>query len=169
MPISVPRRRAVLAVAFAMLATTGAVAQKAPPDAARLAAAKELMVVAGSAQQFDAVMPLIMRQMVDIFAGLRPQHRGEIESVMQCLMTKFSDRKQELIDQIAVLDTEKLANEDITGLIAFYKTPVGQKFVGIQPELAQQSMILGQRWGQKLGAEVDVELRKELKKRGIDL
>ena len=110
-----------------------------------------------------------MRQMVDIFAGLRPQHRGEIESVMQGLMTKFSDRKQELIDQIAVLYTEKLAIEDITGLIAFYKTPVGQKFVGIQPELAQQSMILGQRWGQKLGAEVDVELRKELKKRGIDL
>ena len=33
----------------------------------------------------------------------------------------------------------------------------------------RESMLLGQRWGEQIGAEIEEEARSELKKRGIDL
>jgi hypothetical protein len=41
--------------------------------------------------------------------------------------------------------------------------------VEAQPEIIRQSMSAGQIWGQRIGAELDAEMRRELKKRGIDL
>ena len=88
---------------------------------------------------------------------------------MQAMQTKFLSRKQELIDQIAVLYADRLTAQDIADLVTFYKTPAGKKFIEIQPELLKESMAVGQAWGLKLGAEIESGVREELKKRGIDL
>jgi hypothetical protein len=42
------------------------------------------------------------------------------------------------------------------------------KFVAVQPEIMRQSVMAGQRWGARLGREIE-EARKELKKRGVAL
>ena len=51
----------------------------------------------------------------------------------------------------------------------FYSTGVGAKFVGLLPELTQQSMLLGQRWGAQIGREIESEARVELRKRGVNI
>ena len=59
--------------------------------------------------------------------------------------------------------------EELNAIVAFYKSPAGVKFIAVQPDIMRQSMTLGQRWGQQIGAEIEQEAREELKKRGIDL
>ena len=49
--------------------------------------------------------------------------------------------------------------KDIQGLIAFYQSPVGRKFVSVQPKLVAESMQIGQRWGQKVAQKVMREIR----------
>jgi uncharacterized protein len=42
----------------------------------------------------------------------------------------------------------------------FYKTPIGKKTIEILPQLTQDSMVAGQKWGQKIG-ELAAEKMKE--------
>jgi hypothetical protein len=71
--------------------------------------------------------------------------------------------------EIAALYAEKLTLEEIRELTRFYSSGVGAKFIAMLPELMQQSMLLGQRWGEAIGREIESEARQELKKRGINI
>ena len=153
---------------LALVALPAAMCAQAP-NAERVAAAKELMQIAGVAKQFDEVMPYLMRQLAQSFTAIAPDKATQIGEVFGQLATKFVDRKGELIDEIAALYAEKLTLEELAALIAFYKSPIGTKFVAVQPEIMRQSIVAGQRWGARLGREIEEEARKELKKRGVDL
>jgi hypothetical protein len=139
------------------------------PDPARLAAAKEMMQVAGVAKQFDEVMPLLMRQLSQSFIAVAPDKADEIREVFGQLSGKFVDRKGELIDQIAAVYAEQLSLAELADIAAFYRSPTGMRFVEVQPQVTRQAMMLGQRWGAQLGREIDEEARRELRKRGIPL
>ena len=82
---------------------------------------------------------------------------------------KFAARKQELLDQIAMLYAQRLTTAELKEISSFFKSPLGRKFAGMQAGLAQQSMTLGRAWGQKIGQEIEQEIRAELRERGIEL
>jgi hypothetical protein len=146
-----------------------AVAPAQAPDAARRAAAKEMMQVAGAASQFEQVMPLMAGQLSETFKNLAPDKAAEIDDVLRQLMPRFMHRKNELLDQIAGLYAAELDLDELKGIVAFYKSPAGAKFASVQPGILRQSMVIGQRWGRSIGSEFAEEVRRELKKRGIDL
>lgn len=139
------------------------------PDAARLSAAREMMEVAGVAKQFDELMPLLIRQLSQSFVAVAPEKAEEIRQVFAQLPGKFIDRKGELIEQVASLYAQELSAEELGAVSTFYKSPAGLKLLSVQPQIARQSMALGQRWGAQIGREIEQEARKELKKRGIEL
>lgn len=153
---------------FATIAWLPAVRAQAT-DSPRVAAAKEMMQVAGVAKQFDQMMPLLMQQLVKGFVAVAPDKADEIRSVFAQLATKFVDRKGELIDKVAALYADQLTLEDLDAVIAFYRSPTGVKFITIQPHIVRESIHIGQRWGAELGREIESEARRELKKRGIEL
>lgn len=138
-------------------------------DPAHLAAAKALLETAGSAKLFDSVVPLLAKQLEATFVQLKPEHAAEIKEAFARMPEKFSARKQELIDQIAKIYAERFTTEELNEVSKFLGTPVGQKFVSQQAVIAQQSMALGNAWGQKIGQEIEQEIRKELQERGIKL
>jgi len=162
-------RAVAVAAALAALVALPVPSRAQAPDAVRLAAAKEMMQVAGVAKQFDEVMPFLTRQLAQSFVSVAPDKADEIREVFNQLTVKFVDRKGELIDQIAALYAEKLELDDLSAIVGFYKSPAGAKFIGLQPDIMRQAMVLGQRWGAQLGREIEQEARKELKKRGIEL
>jgi hypothetical protein len=160
---------AVLLGAILMLAPAGSAQAQDTQRRQRVAAAQELMTAAGSAKQFDQFMPLMAANMTKAFVSLAPHAQKEIQDVMGQLLDRFSKRKNELIDQIANLYAEKLTLEELQELTRFYSSGVGAKFIAMLPELMQQSMLVGQRWGEAIGREIEAEARQELKKRGINI
>ncbi len=74
-----------------------------------------------------------------------------------------------MLDQIAVLYANKLTVDELNGIAAFYKSPIGEKLIQIQPEIMQESMAVGQAWGMKIGREIEQEVRQQLKDRGVPL
>ncbi len=162
-------RALLFAAAVAVLLASPASLRAQAPDAARLAAARDLMVVAGVARQFDEVMPVLAQRLGEAFVAVAPDKADEIREVFGQMAVKFVDRKGELIDQIAALYAEKLTAEELSAIVVFYKSPIGVKFVALQPEMARQAMTLGQRWGAQIGREIEAEARRELKRRGIEL
>jgi uncharacterized protein len=163
---------AYLAAAFALVLGTLIVSSPLSaqaPDAARLSAAKEMMEVAGVAKQFDELMPLLAQQLSQSFVAIAPEKADEIRQVFAQLPAKFIDRKGELIDEVAGLYAQELSVEELAAVSAFYKSPAGARLLAVQPQIARQSMLLGQRWGARIGQEIEQEARKELKRRGIEL
>jgi hypothetical protein len=165
-----PYRALLLAAAlFALALSPPAARAQTEPDAARLAAAKEMMQVAGVARQFEEVMPVLLQQLAQGFVAVAPDKAQEIREVFSQLGGKFIDRKGVLIDQVAALYAEQLTLEELTAVIGFYRSAAGVKMIAIQPHVMRQAMLLGQRWGAELGREIEEEARRELKKRGIEL
>jgi uncharacterized protein len=161
-----------LAAAFALVLGTllaSSPPQAQAPDAARLSAAREMMEIAGVAKQFDELMPLLAQQLSQSFVAVAPQKADEIRQVFAQLPAKFIDRKAELIDEVASLYAQELSGEELAAVSAFYKSPAGARLLAVQPQIARQSMALGQRWGARIGREIEQEARKELKRRGIEL
>jgi hypothetical protein len=138
-------------------------------EAARLAAAREMMQVAGVARQFSEVMPVLLRQLAQGFVAVAPDKAEVIGEVFAKLGGKFDERKGELIDQVAGLYAEQLSLEELGAVTTFYRSPAGAKMMSIQPQVMRQAMQIGQRWGAQLGREIEEEARRELKKRGIEL
>lgn len=51
------------------------------------------------------------------------------------------------------------SHDEIRQLIQFYESPIGRKTVSVMPAMLQETMAVGQKWGEKLGVEVIAELR----------
>ena len=128
-----------------------------------------MMQVARVDQQFDQFMPLLIQQLSQGFVAVAPDKALEIQDVFKQIGLRFVERKGELIDKVAGIYAEHLTLTEIVEITAFYRSPVGAKFISVQPAIIQQSMQIGQRWGAEIGREVEAEARKELKKRGIEL
>lgn len=165
------RSTPMAAIFFSLWLAVGSVtAQPAPsPDAERIGAAKELMEASGSAEQFDQIMPMMVSRMSQSFEAIRPEKAEEIRKVMGEGMKRFSARKHELLEQIAGIYARTMSLEDLKAITAFYQSPAGTRFRKAMPTIAQQSMIAGQKWGSQIGAQIEQEMRAELKRRGIDL
>ena len=43
---------------------------------------------------------------------------------------------------------------EIQGMIAFYESPIGKRFMEVQPQLMKEGMALGQEWGARIGTDV---------------
>lgn len=163
-----------LAIALAAALVVGqaapALAQKVPEaDPAAIAAARALMDAAGATRQFDAVVPALVHQMTDIFVQQQPAHEKTIREAFTGIAVRMSERKDELLVEIAKLYAQQFSIGELQELTQFFTSDVGKRFVDKQLVILPQSMAIGQRWGARIGSEVDAEMRKELRKRGVPI
>jgi len=145
-------------------------AQKAPDvDPATVAAARALMDAAGATRQFDAVVPALAQQMTSIFIQQQPAHEKTIREAFAGVVVRMSERKDELLVEIAKLYAHEFSLADLQELTRFFTSDVGKRFVDKQLIILPRSMAIGQKWGARIGGEVDAEMRKELRKRGVPI
>lgn len=161
-------RRLLVAVFLSVALGHAAVAQPKPSDEA-MSAARTFVEASGAAAQFDQVMPLMADQMSKAFRSLAPNSAKEIDETMAEVVKRFISRKAELIDEIAAIYADKLTVDDLKEITKFYQSGAGRRMVEILPEVTRRAAAVGQNWGQRIGAEIASEMRRELKKRGIDL
>jgi hypothetical protein len=161
-------RRLLVALLLSVALGQVAVAQPKPSDEA-MSAARAFVEASGAAAQFDQVMPLMADQMSKAFRSLAPNRASEIDETMAEVVKRFISRKAELIDEIAAIYADKLTVDDLKEITKFYQSGAGRRMVEILPEVTRRAAAVGQNWGQRIGAEISSEMRRELKKRGIDL
>ncbi len=70
-------------------------------------------------------------------------------------------KAEDLIEMVVPIYDKHLSHEDIKVVIAFYETPTGKRFVKSLPQLTQESMAAGQKWGMALAQKVVDRLQKQ--------
>jgi len=161
-------RPATFAAAAIALALSGpAYPQQASADAA--AAARELVEVARTTDQFKTLLPLMLQQMKPVIVQGRPEVERDYDKVMPLLMELANRQVGEFAEEIAALYARNFTVEEIRQVTAFYRSPIGQKFLDKTPLIAQESMVMGQKFGQRIVQELQSRMREELRKRGHNI
>jgi len=60
-------------------------------------------------------------------------------------------------------------HDDVKGLIAFYQTDLGKKTINVQQNIVQESIKIGQKWGQSLEPLIQERISKRFKEEGFEL
>jgi len=156
----------VLAVCLGLglLAVGPASAQSPPADA--MAAARELVVTMRSADQFKALMPIIIGNLKPAIVQNRPEVERDYDAIVPLMLEAMNARVDGLIDEITVLYARSFTVAELTDITTFYRGPTGQKFLEKLPAITQESMAIGQKFGQTVVAEIQNRIVEELRKRG---
>jgi len=121
-------------------------------DPHKAAVIRELLKTTGSINLGKQVMSQIAESMKE---GRPEATRQRIDR----MMTKMDPN--ELVDSIVVLYDRHLSTADVEGMLAFYKSPVGQKLIKELPSLMSEAMQLGKEWGERKAAEFQKEIEQE--------
>jgi hypothetical protein len=160
-------------LAFALAAPASA--QDTPaPDAAqvepdRLAAARDLLLATNTDAQFAAVIPMMFGQLKQSMPTSNPTMQQELDQVFDEVQRQFIERRNEVLDQIAILYAQRFSADEMRSLADFYRSPIGQKFIVAVPELTAEAMKMGSVWSRRIAMDAERKVRDEMKKRGFDL
>jgi hypothetical protein len=155
---------AAACVAAVVLVAGPARPQSPPPDA--LTAARELIVTMRSADQFKAILPVIVRNLKPAIVQGRPEVERDLDAILPLLLEAMSARVNEIVDQITALYARTFTVDELREVTAFYRGPTGQKFLEKVPAITQESMAIGQKFGQSVATEMQSRIIEELRKRG---
>jgi uncharacterized protein len=150
----------VLALASGALAPAPSRAQAAAPaDTAKVRLVRQFIAKAHLTEQ---AMQVIEQSL--------PAQRAANPRVPAEFWDKFLEqaraRRGELEEGYVALYSRNFTAAEIKGLIAFYDSPIGKRFVEVQPVLMREGIALGQEWGTRIGADVGRTLSAEGVKAG---
>ena len=98
----------------------------------------------------------MVQQMFEMFAKQQPSVPADAWERMKKKM-----KAEDLVEQMIPVYDKYYTQEDIDGMIAFYRTPLGQKVVRTLPDVSREGFEIGQAWGNRKAEEVLNELKAE--------
>lgn len=162
-----PRR-----IIFMLLLTTfiGQVAVADELTSAKKDDIKRLMEVTGAANianQFASAISQQLFQMLKATTEIPDRALVVMESEIMALFSEKISVPGGLMDQVIAIYDKHFTHQDIRDLLSFYQTPIGKKAILVLPQVANEGMLAGQRWGQSLGPELDKRIIPALKREGL--
>ena len=116
---------------------------------------------------------VIGQQMTEMIRAMQPDIHDSVITIMneelKILIEETMHEESGFVDKLIDIYAKYYSHKDIKNLIAFYKTDTGKKTIEIMPNLLQESMELGQKWGTAMGPVIVDRLRKRLENKGITL
>jgi uncharacterized protein len=142
----------IAVAAFALMLVNPVSADEPTP---KQAAIRKLIELTGAAQMGQQMADTLMTQLAPAFPSVPAELWKEFAQMLD---------PDEMTDLILPLYDKHFTLEEIQALAAFYESPAGKKFIATMPALMQDSMAVGNEWGQRKAAE----LIGRLKERGYE-
>jgi len=112
----------------------------------------KLLRVSGTDKLTEQMMPMMIQQFQQIIPN--------IPNIFWVKVIEKMNSDDLLYACIPIYD-KYYTHDEIKQLITFYESPLGRRLVEVTPLLTQETMAVGQEWGEKLGQEIVNELIKE--------
>ena len=161
--------RLMLMVLLCTLVGSSALADS--PDTAKVGDIKRLVDMTGSANIAKQFAAVVSQQFFQTLKASKPEIPDRAITVMDReLMALFSEKLAApggLIDQVIPVYDKYFTHQEIKELIAFYETPTGKKAIVVLPKVVNEGIVIGQRWGQSLGPEIEKRVKAALMREGL--
>jgi uncharacterized protein len=160
-------RPAALLIAALALATPGA-AQADDADPATLAKAKELLQVSNLGLMRDQMVALVQAQIAALVLNANPGQGDKVNRVLtDVIQPALKRRLPEYLDLAAGVYAAHFTRAELDQLVAFYKSPVGQKLVREQDQMIPAMTKMSREWVNRVGNEVLKDAADDFAKRGL--
>jgi hypothetical protein len=150
-----------------LLPVSAAMAQAPSPEA--LSAANELLETMHYKEQVSAILPGVMKALKPSIVQGRAEVDREYDVLLPVMLDGFKTRLSELSAAAAIVYSRNFSSEDLRALIAFYKTPTGQRLLQKLPAVTQDLMTAGGKFGQSVAEDMRKKMIEELRKKGVTL
>ena len=167
--LSMSHIMAALLALFAVAVAQPSAAQTPRPSPAALLLAKQLVEVKGVKKIFDPLVRGVVEKTRDMFMQTNFMWSKDLNEVTLIEEKKYAPRVSELLDTTAHIYATHFSEQELKDLLAFYKSPLGQKALVEEARVADESMAQAGAWGDNLAQEVMTSMREEMKKRGHDM
>ena len=107
----------------------------------------------------EATFKTVIEQMINQFQQMNTNVPQDFWKEMKSEFLKTS--MKDLVDLIVPIYYKHLTEDDLDGIIAFYKTPVGRKFAEKTPVITQESMLIGQQWGMQISQKIAASMKEK--------
>jgi uncharacterized protein len=155
-----------LALVGVALVTLGCAANAQQTSIVAVQTAKEIIKTTGGTTLFNPLIPGVIEQAKNLFLQQNPGLAKDLNEITAKMHSDLAPRFDELAAEMAKLYASHFTEAELKELLAFYKSPVGAKFIVEQPKIGEEGLKFAQDWASKLSDQVIANMRDELKKRG---
>jgi hypothetical protein len=155
------RLAAILFALFAMLPAQAATKQEK---------IHELLEVTGVSEQMEKALDSIWPMIIERGSQANPNVPKEVwDQVRTIGKEEFAKSLPDVLAQFERMYDINFTDEEIEGLLTFYKTPVGNSVMHKLNAMAPQTAALGQAWGAQVSKRVIARLSDEMHNKGYDM
>lgn len=170
------RMRALLVAGFAALALgSAAVAQDAASDQPtleiapdHLALARKYVDMTDTAKVFEDAVVRTAVQATRTLVAQSPDLSDQVAESAVGVMQEYQNRKGELFDQFARIYAIHFSPEELSEIIAFYETDVGQRLLSQLGDVNQELQLALQVYETNLSNEFMAKLKESLAGQGYE-
>ena len=139
-------------------------------DAEKRADIQTLMKEVGTLASIDRAVDLMMPKVISNFKKVNPSiPEATWEELSRVGLDELKKSLPELQEPLIAIFDANFTAEEVKQLIAFYGTPLGRKVVTQMPSVMQQTVALGQAWGERIGPRISERIRAAAKQKGYNL
>jgi uncharacterized protein len=160
-------RVALLALACCTVSVPAMAQQQ--PSLNAVALAREIIVIKGSGNLFEGLVPSIVEQAKALFLQTNPMLSKDLNEVAAKMRADYAPRSAELANDLAKFYASRFTEQELKDILAFYKTTAGKKVIDEEPKIFEEAMNNMRSFGEKFSQDVIARMRGEMKKRGHDL
>src|SRR6476660_3021891 len=160
-------RHILMTAGVLLCLTLGASAQAPSPNA--MSAARSLVTTMKLGDQYKALLPVILLNLKPTLVQDRPEIERDYDAMMPMIVDAFTPYYAAMVDDIATVYANNFTAGELREIEAFYRQPVGQKFLAKAQAITQQSMQVGQEASRKAAEDLRTRLTEALRQKGHKL
>ena len=162
-----PSKNAI-ALALGLLVSATLVARADEPSPQALALATKLIGDIGLQASIDSFVPSMFGGVERSVTGMHPEMQSAVHETLVSLQPEFLKTDQSMVDDVAHVLAARMTEQEMRDTSAFFESPLGKKYLSVQPVLLQELSISAQVWQPRESAELIARLREEMKKKGYN-
>jgi hypothetical protein len=140
-----------------------------PASPAAIGYAKEILAMKNASAMYASAVPNMVQRVKDTLLSSNLNYQKDLNDVALIIAKNMAGRESEITEQMAKIYASDFTEPELKDLVAFYKSPLGQKLLAQEPQSISASMSYMQQWAQTFSEEVNGQFRAEMRKRGKEI
>ena len=162
-----PIKRLMIVGSVLLFSVGVARAQTPSPEA--MAAARELVTTLKLSDQYKALLPVILLGLKPALTQDRPEIERDYDAMMPAVADAYTPYYNAMVDSIATVYANSFSVDELRQIEAFYRQPVGQKFLDKSQAIRRQSVQIGEDTSRKAAEDLRASLTQLLRQKGHKL
>jgi len=160
---------AYAALSLALLCGAPAFAQTPALSPSHLQAAREIVDLTGVSQNIDGIYTEFADNTKQMVGATRPEMIKDVNEVLLALKAEADKRSEEVTKTAVEIFARKMTEADLKDVLAFFKSPVGQRYSALRPQAMEEIYKVLQPWSVQTSNYLFDRFSQEMRKRGHQL